>query len=92
MPVQLVNPDPRYANVHLIDPAPLGYLHLAANTEARAPPGTRAASQSDQHQVLGLLKWQARQLAELHAVERVTLYDAVAFAPPGVTARTGPRR
>jgi hypothetical protein len=39
MPVQLVNPDPQYANVHLIDPAPLGYLHLAAHVEAAHRPG-----------------------------------------------------
>jgi len=40
MPVQLVNPDPRCADVHLIDPAPLGYLHLAANVEAAHRPDT----------------------------------------------------
>ena len=39
--------------------------------------------------MLGLLKWQARQLAELHAVERVTLYDAAAFAPPGSDSKDG---
>jgi hypothetical protein len=35
------------------------------------------------HQLLGVLKWQGRQLAGLHAVEWVTVYDTVAFAPPG---------
>jgi hypothetical protein len=39
MPVQLVNPDPRYADVHLIDLARWGYLHLAANVEAAHRPG-----------------------------------------------------
>ena len=30
MSLELANPDPRYSKVHLIEPAPLGYLHLAA--------------------------------------------------------------
>lgn len=38
MPVQLADPDPQYASVHLTGPAPLGYLHLAANVR---PPTAR---------------------------------------------------
>jgi hypothetical protein len=30
-----------------------------------------------------VLKWQARQLVQLDTVERATVYDALAFAPPG---------
>jgi len=37
----------------------------------------------DKHQLLGVLKWQARQLAQLDTVERATVYDALAFTPPG---------
>jgi hypothetical protein len=39
--------------------------------------------------VFGLLKWQARQLAELRAVERVTAHDAVVFAPPDSDIKDG---
>jgi hypothetical protein len=90
MPVELVNPDPRYGKVHLIDPAPLGYLHLAADVHAAHRPGPVLRRGRDKHQLLGVLKWQARQLAELDAVERVTVYDAVVFAPAGgeVSGRT----
>ncbi len=92
MPVELVNPDPRYGKVHLIDPAPLGYLHLAADVAASHRPGPVLRRGRDKQQLLGVLKWQARQLAELDAVERVTVYDAVAFAPPGgyVKGRAAP--
>src|SRR5450759_1430198 len=34
-------------------------------------------------QLLGLLKWQARQLAQRDTGERATVYDALAFTPPG---------
>jgi hypothetical protein len=83
MPVELVNPNPRYGKVHLIEPTSLGYVHLAAEVQAAHRPGPVLRRSRDKHQLLGVLKWQARQLTELDAVERVTVYDAVAFAPPG---------
>lgn len=92
MLVELVNKDPRYSKVHLIDPAPLGYLHLAAEVRAAHRPGPVLRRSRDKRQLFGVLKWQARQLAGLDAVERVTVYDAVVFAPPGAMSRTGPRR
>jgi hypothetical protein len=44
MPLELVNPDPRYTKVHLIEAAPLGYLHLAADVQAPHRPGPRRSS------------------------------------------------
>lgn len=83
MPVELVNPDPRYSKVHLIEPASLGYLHLAADVQAAHRPGPVLRRSRDKHQLLGVLKWQAKRLAQLDAVERATVYDAIAFTPPG---------
>lgn len=83
MPVQLVNTDPRYGKVHLMEPAPLGYLHLAADVEAAHRPGPLLRRSRDKQQLFGALKWQARRLAQLEAVETVTVYDALAFSPPG---------
>jgi hypothetical protein len=83
MPVQLVNQSPRYGKVHLIEPAPLGYLHLAADVEAAHRPGPVLRRSRDKQQLFGVLKWQARQLAQLEAVETVTVYDALGFTPPG---------
>jgi len=83
MPVQLVNQSPRYGRAHLVEPAPLGYLHLAADVEAPQWPGPVLRRSRDKQQLLGVLKWQARQLAELEAVQTVTVYDALGFTPPG---------
>jgi hypothetical protein len=87
MPVQLVNQSPRYGKVHLIEPAPLGYLHLAADVEAAHWPGPVLHRSKDKEQLFGVLKWQARKLAQLEAVETVTVYDALGFSPPGGDAK-----
>src|SRR5450755_4125482 len=42
--LEIINPDPRYSKVHLIEPAPLGYLHLAADVQAPHRPGPGAAA------------------------------------------------
>ncbi len=91
MPVELVNPDPRYGKVHLIEPAPLGYLHLAADVRAAHRPGPIMRGGRDKQQLLGVLKWQARQLAQLEAVQQATVYDAIAFTQPGGYRAAAPR-
>jgi hypothetical protein len=73
----------RYGKVHLIEPAPLGYLHLAADVQAAHRPGPVLHRTRQKHQLLGVLKWQARRLAQAEAVQRATVYDALAFTPPG---------
>jgi hypothetical protein len=83
MALELVNPDPRYGKVHLVEPAPLGYLHLAADVQAPHRPGPVLHRTREKHQLLGVLKWQARRLAQAETVERATVYDAIAFTPPG---------
>ncbi len=92
MPLELVNPDPRYSKVHLIEPAPLGYLHLAADVQAPHRPGPVLRRSRDKHQLLGVLKWQAKQVAQLDTVERVTVYDAIAFTPPAGDIKNRPMR
>src|SRR5262249_58367169 len=82
MQLEIVNPNPRYSTVHLIEPAPLGYLHLAADVQAAHRPGPVLRRGREKLQLLGVLKWQARQLAQLDIVERATVYDAFAVAPP----------
>jgi hypothetical protein len=81
--LEIINPDPRYSKVHLIETAPLGYLHLAADVQAPHRPGPVLRRGRPKLQLLGVLKWQARQLAQLDTVERATVYDALAFTPPG---------
>jgi hypothetical protein len=82
MALELAHPDPRYSKVHLIEPTRLGYLHLAADVQAPHRPGPVLRRSRDKQQLLGVLKWQAKQLVQVDAVERATVYDALAFAPP----------
>jgi len=37
--LRIVNPDPRYSTVSLVEPTGLGYLHLAAEVRPPARPG-----------------------------------------------------
>jgi hypothetical protein len=93
VPARLVNPDPRYGRVRLIEPAPFGYLHLAAEVQPRWPFLPRSRPK---RALLARLKQLARPLAQVEAVERVTVYDAVAVPPlerpPGVRERAGTSR
>jgi len=88
MPLHLVNPDPRYNRVRLIEPSPLGYIHLAAEVEPRFP---LLPSSHRKRALLGHLKGLARQLEQLEGVQRVTVYDAIGMPPlerlPGVRER-----
>lgn len=77
---QIVNPDPRYARIKLIEPATLGYIHIAAEVQPRrAPflPNGRAKTA-----LLARLNGIAHQLEQLDMVKKVTIFNAVAFAPP----------
>jgi hypothetical protein len=38
MHLQIVNADPKYANVRLVEPEALGYIHIAAEVHPRAVP------------------------------------------------------
>jgi hypothetical protein len=85
MPLHLVNPDPRYERVQLVQPTPLGYIHLAAEVEPRLPLLPRSRRKRN---LLARLKQLARQLEQVASVQRVTVYDAIGMPPlerlPGV--------
>jgi hypothetical protein len=77
--LQIVNPDPKYGKIRLIEPTSLGYIHLAATIEPRRlsflPTGPRKSALLDE------LKHLAHELERLDTVEKVTIYDAIAQAP-----------
>jgi hypothetical protein len=79
--LQLVNPDPKYSKVRLIDPSPLGYLHVAAEVRPPARPGPVLASR-ERTLLLGGLKVLGRQLESVPGVQKVSVYDAMAFGLP----------
>jgi hypothetical protein len=92
MDLQLVNPQPRYTKVALIEPPPLGYIHVAATVDpprGRTPFPGRSPHKAT---LLTRLRTLARQLERLAIVERVTVYRAVLVAPPAGSAKQAPHR
>jgi hypothetical protein len=91
MDLQLVNPQAKYSKVPLIQPPPLGYIHVAATVGP--PPGrTPFPGRSPKKAaLLTRLESLARQLEHLAMVERATVYCAILFAPPAGAASQAPR-
>ena len=83
----IVNPNPKYARVRLIDPPPTGYLLLGAVVEPalRRTPFPRRSPQKAA--LLTALKAQAASLERLEAVTKVTVYRAALLPPPNPDAR-----
>jgi hypothetical protein len=87
MDLEIVNPQPRYTRVTLIEPPSLGYIHVAAAVD---PPRGRIPFPGNSRQKAALLtrlRSLTRQLERLGAVERATVYRAVLVAPPAGYAR-----
>jgi hypothetical protein len=82
MELRIVNPDPKYSTVSLIEPTTLGYLHIAAEVRPPSRPGPVIFHSRDKSELIGGLKVLGRQLEQVAQVEKVTVYDAMAFAPP----------
>jgi len=93
MTVQLVNADPKYSTAHLIPPATLGYVHVAAQVHPPSRPGPVLRRGPDKARLETRLKGLGRQLEQLEAVEKVTVFDAIAIPPlerlPYVRERAG---
>jgi hypothetical protein len=85
MELKIVNPDPRYATVKLLEPATLGYIHVAAEVRPRRLLLLRSLQRlpagREKSALLGRLTELARQLEQQDAVEKVTILDALAIAP-----------
>jgi hypothetical protein len=82
MELTIVNPDPRYSSVKLIEPTTFGYLHIAAEVRPRRLPFLqRLPAGREKSELIGRLQELARRLTQVEAVEKVTVYDAVAIAP-----------
>src|SRR5829696_8304665 len=77
MALRIVNPQPNYPPVKLIEPAPLGYLHVAAVVDpsrGRIPfPGNSPQKAA----LLTRLTSLGRQLERLSTVEKATVYRAI---------------
>jgi hypothetical protein len=83
----LVNPQPKYQPVKLIEPPPLGYIHVSAAVE---PPAGRIpwpGSSPDKKALLARLKDLRHQLLTLPEVVRATVYRGILIPPPGGYAK-----
>src|SRR2546421_9300263 len=82
MELKIVNPDPAYATVKLVEPATRGYIHVAAEVRPRRLPFLqRLPAGREKSALIGRLTELARQLEHLEVVEKVTIFDALAIAP-----------
>lgn len=92
MPATIVNRSNRYAPARLIEPAPYGYIHIAA---AIAPPAGRTpfpARSPARTALLRRLKAAARELEARPDVVKATVYRAVVIPPAPAGATSGARR
>jgi hypothetical protein len=84
MELNIVNPDPTYSPVNLIEPTTLGYIHLAAEVRPRPMPPQRlrfVSNGREKTELLGRLKMLASRLEQLELVEKATVFGAVAIPP-----------
>jgi hypothetical protein len=81
--ITLVNPNPKWTKSHLIEPTPLGYIHIGIDVEAPTRPGPVLRTTGRKKALLGRLKELGKQLQSRDDVERVTVFRAVSFMPPG---------
>jgi hypothetical protein len=87
MELTIVNPNPKYARVALMEPPPTGYLLLAAAVEpaiGRTPFPRRTPRKAA---LLSELKAQAAGLERLDAVSKTTVYRAALLPPANPDAR-----
>ena len=80
MELKIVNADPKYSAVKLIEPTTLGYIHVATEVRPRSLPFL--PNGREKSELITRLKEFAHRLEQLDAVERVTVFNAIAFAPP----------
>lgn len=79
MELRIVNENPKYPPVKLIEPTTLGYIHLAAVVQPRKSPFMPIGRKKKQ--LIARLKYLAQQLEQLEAVEKATVFHAVVIAP-----------
>src|SRR5579859_2275575 len=79
MELRIVNENPKYPPVKLIEPTTLGYIHLAAVVQPSPAPFMPIGR--EKAQLLARLKYLAQQLERLEAVEKATVFHAIVIAP-----------
>lgn len=86
----MVNASPKWPKSTLIDPSPLGYVHIGAAVEPRSGPGPVLRMSSNKKALIGRLKAHAKALEQRSDVVRVTVFRATAFMPGGEYTKEHP--
>jgi hypothetical protein len=92
MPIEMVNANPKYGKAKLIDPSPLGYIHIGAEVAPPSRPGPVFRVGGDKRALLERLKEDARRLVQLDNVERATVFRAIALMPAGEYVKQHPEK
>lgn len=79
MEPKIVNADPRYGKVDLIEPSSHGFIHIAAAVHPGRIP--LILPDTDRSRLLAALKELARQLEALDSVERAPTFRAIVMPP-----------
>jgi hypothetical protein len=87
MDLKIVNPQPKYPPVKLIEPPPFGYIHVAAAVRPPAGRLPRPGRSPERTALISRLKPLALQLEGVDEVVRATVFEAVLVPPPAGYAR-----
>jgi hypothetical protein len=79
MELRLVNPDPKYSQVTLLEPTPLGYLYLAATV--RPGPTPLVLPSTQRVRLMKRIKELAPEIERLDEVVQVTVFRAIVMPP-----------
>jgi hypothetical protein len=77
--LRIVHLNPKYGKARLVEPTSLGYIHVAAKVDPRRLPFQPNSRKKGA--LLNELKRVAYELKQLGAVEKVTIFDAIALPP-----------
>jgi hypothetical protein len=88
----MVNASPKYGKAPLIDPSPLGYIHIGAAIDPPSRPGPVFRIGKEKKALLRRVKERSLALVQRPDVVRATVFRAVAFMPGGEYIKEHPEK
>jgi hypothetical protein len=87
MDLEIVNPQPKYPPVKLLEPPRFGYIHVAAGVRPPTGRNPRPGRSPERTALLSRLKTLAGELQDLDPVVKATVYEGVLVPPPAGYAK-----
>jgi hypothetical protein len=87
MDLEIINPQPKYPPVKLLEPPPYGYIHVAAGVRPPTGRTPRPGRSPARTALLSRLKPLAGELQGLDQVVKATVYEGVLAPPPAGYAK-----